>query len=43
MGYWTEEDLPFYYALARTFPLCDRFFASCLAQTYPNRKFLMRT
>jgi phospholipase C len=41
MGYWTEEDLPFYYALARTFPLCDRFFASCLAQTYPNRKFLM--
>ena len=24
-----------------TFPVCDRFFASCLAQTYPNRKFLM--
>src|SRR5215468_11076731 len=41
MGYWTEEDLPFYYGLARTFPLCDRWFASCLAQTYPNRKFLM--
>src|SRR5215472_10055516 len=21
MGYWTEEDLPFYYGLARTFPI----------------------
>src|SRR5262249_1793710 len=41
MGYWTEEDLPFYYALARTFPLADRWFGSCLAQTYPNRRFLM--
>jgi phospholipase C len=41
MGYWTEEDLPFYYGLARTFLVCDRWFASCLAQTYPNRKFLM--
>src|SRR5262245_1037976 len=41
MGYWTEEDLPFYYGLARIFPVCDRWFASCLAQTYPNRKFLM--
>src|SRR5262249_58035694 len=41
MGYWTEEDLPFYYGLARTFPVCDRWFASCLGQTYPNRKFLM--
>jgi phospholipase C len=41
MGYFDEEDIPFYYGLARTFPVCDRFFASCLAQTYPNRKFLM--
>ncbi len=40
MGYWTEEDLPFYYALARTFPIGDRYFASCLAQTFPNRRFL---
>jgi len=39
MGYWTAEDLPFYYAL--TFPLADRWFGSCLAQTYPNRRFLM--
>jgi phospholipase C len=40
MGYWTGVTLPFYYSLARTFPLCDRWFASCLAQTYPNRRFL---
>jgi phospholipase C len=41
MGYWTKEDLPFYYGLARTFPLCDRWFGSCLGQTYPNRRFLL--
>jgi phospholipase C len=41
MGYWTGSDLPFYYALARTFVLCDRWFASCPAQTYPNRRFLL--
>ena len=41
MGYWTADDLPFYYGLASTFPLADRYFASVLAQTYPNRRFLM--
>ena len=41
MGYWTKDDLPFYYGLARTFPLCDRWFSSCLGQTYPNRRFLL--
>ncbi len=40
MGYWTADDIPFYYGLARQFPVCDRWFASCLAQTYPNRRFL---
>ncbi len=41
MGYWDETDLPFYYGLASTFPLADRWFGSVLAQTYPNRRFLM--
>ena len=41
MGYWTEEDLPFYYGLARTFPLADRWFGSCLGPTFPNRRFLI--
>ena len=41
MGYWSEEDLPFYYGLARTFPLADRWFSSCLGPTFPNRRFLI--
>ncbi len=41
MGYWNEHDLPFYAGLARTFPLADRWFASCLGPTFPNRRFLM--
>ncbi|MBI2703797.1 MAG: hypothetical protein HYX32_00690 [Actinobacteria bacterium] len=40
MGYWTEADIPFYYGLAKTFPLCDRYFCSALTQTFPNRRFL---
>lgn len=40
MGFYTEDDLPFYNSLARTFPLCDRWFSSCLAPTYPNRRFM---
>jgi phospholipase C len=41
MGYWTEEDLPFYHGLARTFPLADRWFGSCLGPTFPNRRFMI--
>jgi phospholipase C len=41
MGYWTEHDLPFYYGLARTFPLADHWFSSCLGPTFPNRRFLL--
>jgi phospholipase C len=41
MGYWSESDLPFYYGLARTFPLADRWFSSCLGPTFPNRRFLI--
>src|SRR5208283_1625870 len=41
MGYWTEQDLPFYYGLARTFPLADHWFCSCLGPTFPNRRFLI--
>jgi phospholipase C len=41
MGYWTERDLPFYYGLARTFPLADHWFCSCLGPTFPNRRFLI--
>ena len=41
MGYWTKDDLPFYASLASTFPVCDRWFGSCMGQTYPNRRFLL--
>src|SRR5580704_16079590 len=41
LGYWSERDLPFYYGLARTFPLADRWFSSCLGPTFPNRRFLI--
>jgi phospholipase C len=41
MGYWEKADLPFYYSLASTFPIADRYFCSVLGQTYPNRRYLM--
>jgi phospholipase C len=41
MGYWTEDQLPFAYSLARTFCLANRWFCSAPCQTYPNRRFLM--
>lgn len=41
MGYWDGRDLPFTYDLARHFPIGDRWFASTLAQTDPQRRFLI--
>lgn len=39
MGYYTRQDLPFYYALADTFTVCDHNFCSSLTGTSPNRSF----
>ncbi|MGH7094597.1 MAG: alkaline phosphatase family protein [Stellaceae bacterium] len=41
MGYLTREDLPFYYALADGFTICDGYFCSIFGPTHPNRYFLM--
>jgi phospholipase C len=41
LGYWDASDLPFYYGLGETFPVCDRWFCSCLGPTFPNRRFLI--
>ncbi len=41
MGYWTRADLPFTYDLASHFPIGDRWFSSCLAQTDPQRRYLI--
>lgn len=39
IGYYVESDRPFFNALARNYTTCDRFFASIMAETYPNRIF----
>jgi len=41
MGYLTRHDLPFYYALADAFTICDGYHASVMGPTHPNRYFLM--
>lgn len=41
MTYWDQQDLPFYYGLAKTFPLATRWFSSCLGPTFPNRRFMI--
>jgi phospholipase C len=37
MGYYTRQDLGFYYALADAFTLCDGYHCSILGPTHPNR------
>lgn len=41
--FFYEDDtvIPFYYALANTFALGDRYYCSVLSSTWPNRLFLM--
>jgi phospholipase C len=41
MGYWDGADQPFYFSLARQFPIADRYFCSLLGQTFPNRRYLI--
>ncbi len=37
MGYYRRRDLPFYYALADAFTICDNYHCSVLGPTHPNR------
>ncbi|HNP22415.1 MAG TPA: phospholipase C, phosphocholine-specific [Panacibacter sp.] len=39
MGYYTRDDIPFYYALADAFTVCDQHFCSSLTGTTPNRLY----
>lgn len=39
LGYHTREDIPFYYALADAFTVCDHNFCSSLTGTTPNRLY----
>ena len=40
LGYYNREDIPFYYALADAFTICDQNFCSSLTGTTPNRLYL---
>jgi len=40
LGYYDRDDLPFYYALADAFTVCDQHFCSSLTGTTPNRHYL---
>lgn len=41
MGYYTRADIPYYYALADAFTLCDNYFCSVIGPTDPNRLYSM--
>ena len=40
MGYFTRQDIPFYYALADAFTVCDGYHCSIFGPTNPNRMYL---
>lgn len=40
MLHYDRDDLPFYYALAEAFTICDAYHCSTMTQTYPNRLHL---
>ncbi len=41
MGYYNRADIPFHFALAETFTLCDGYHCSVMGPTHPNRMYLM--
>jgi phospholipase C len=40
LGYYTAQDLPFYYSLFETSTLCVNYFSSVLGPTVPNRLYM---
>jgi phospholipase C len=41
MGYYNRADLPYYYAVADAFTICDNYFCSVIGPTDPNRLYTM--
>jgi len=41
MGYHTRDDIPFQWALAEAFTVCDDYYCSVLGPTWPNRMYWM--
>jgi phospholipase C len=39
MGYYSRDDIPFQYALAQSFTICDNYHCSVLGPTWPNRLY----
>jgi phospholipase C len=39
LGHYNRQDVPFYYALADAFTVCDQHFCSALTSTLPNRLY----
>jgi phospholipase C len=40
MGYFTQPDIPFHWALAQAFTVCDSYHCSVLGPTNPNRLYM---
>ena len=41
MGYHTRADIPFQFALAEAFTICDAYHCSVMGPTWPNRMYWM--
>jgi phospholipase C len=41
MGHYDRSDIPFHFALAEAFTICDAYYCSVLGPTYPNRMYWM--
>jgi phospholipase C len=41
MGHYTREDIPFHWALAENFTICDNYHCSVMGPTWPNRLYHM--
>ena len=41
IGFYNEDDLPFYYSIAQSFAMNDRYFCSVVGPTFPNRSYEM--
>ncbi len=41
MGHFTRADIPFHFALAEAFTICDAYYCSVMGPTYPNRLYWM--
>ena len=41
MGYFRRQDIPFHYALAEAFTICDAYHCSVMGPTWPNRLYWM--